>query len=152
VLAGQSSPDASEILPDLRSSGARAETLGEWLNIHEYLVHILRKFQADLNPLRVHGEEIVAPFRGEGDPFPSWFRSAGEKLKVLRCTFADTEMESKPVKSLLIANLDSGLLGDVYREDSIQIEPGADHFDLFLPARINRHLSEMVQELATVSD
>jgi serine/threonine protein kinase len=152
VFAGQSSPDASEILPDLRSSGARAETLEEWLNIHEYLVYLLRKFQADLTPLRIHGEEIVAPFRGEGDPFPGWFRSAGEKVNVLRCVFADTEMESKPVKSLLIANLDSDILGDAYREDSIQIEPGADHFDLILPARINRHLSEMVQELTTVSE
>jgi serine/threonine protein kinase len=152
VLAGQTSPDASEILPSLRKNAARAETIGEWLNIHEYLVYILRKFQSDLSPLRVHGQEIVAPFRDGGNPFPSWFRMATGKARTLRCVFADTEMESKPVKRLLVANLDSNVLGDAYREEAIQIEPGADHFDLIHPKRVHRHLLEMLQEMQARSE
>ncbi len=147
VLAAQTSEAATEILPHLRDSGAGATTLGEWLNIHEYLVRILRKFQSDLRPLRKQGQDIIEPFLDGGDPFPGWFRATAERVNVVRCVFADTEMESRPVQSLLLANLDSGLLGNDYREDSIQIEPGADHFDLLSPERVNRHLAELLQEV-----
>jgi serine/threonine protein kinase len=144
ALAGQASENASEILPHLRAAGARAASLGEWLNTHEYLVDILRKFQRDLAPLRRLGQEVIRPFQQGGDPFPGWYREACRRVRALRCVFADTELESRPAQQVLLAHLDTGVLGDCYTEESIVIEAGADHFDLIAPERINRHLAEIL--------
>ncbi len=76
-----------------------------------------------------------------------WFRETSESVRALRCLFADTELESRPARDLLLANLDSGVLGTRYREDSIHIEPGADHFDLVSPDTVNRHLGELIDSL-----
>ncbi len=147
VLAGQTSPGASEILPGLLTSAGRAADLGEWLNTHEYLVRMLRKFQSDLHVLRRHGQDVISPFEGDGDPFPQWFRETSGKVRSLRCVFADIELERTPVKRLLLAHRDSGVLGERCREDSIRIEPGADHFDLMSPGIVNRHLGKLIESL-----
>ncbi|MEE8550492.1 MAG: serine/threonine-protein kinase [Gemmatimonadota bacterium] len=148
VIAGLSSETGSEILPDLQATGARAATLAEWLNLHEYLVNILRKFQSDLHPLRRYAQEVVRPFQAGADPFPGWYQKVSRRVKVLRCVFGEAEMEAKAVQRLLLAHLDSGVLGDRYREDSIVIEPDADHFDLMSPERVNRHLDQMVAAIS----
>jgi len=150
VLARQTSDTGDEILPDLRASGADAASLAEWLNLHEYLVTMLRKFQSDLRPLRRHGQDIVRPFEAGDSPFPRWFQAASGHVDILRCVFADTEMEAEAVQQLLFDHLDSGVLGEHYSEESIQIEPGADHFDLIAPERANRHVAEIVAHLRGV--
>ncbi len=147
VLAGQTTPGASEILPGLLISAGSAADLDEWLNTHEYLVRMLRKFQSDLHVLRRHGQDVIDPFQEDGDPFPRWFRETSRRIRALRCVFADTKMESRPVKNLLLAHRDSGVLGTRYHEGSIRIEPGADHFDLMSPAIVNRHLGELIGSL-----
>jgi serine/threonine protein kinase len=147
ALASLSSEHGTEMLPHLRASGAQAANLGEWLNVHEYLVNILRKFQHDLRLLQRHGEEVVRPFQDGGNPFPDWYKAACSRVKALRCVFADTEMETRPVRQLILAHLEEGVLGECYNEKSIMIEPDADHFDLLDPQRIKRHLAEM---LATI--
>lgn len=147
VLAGQTTPEASEILPGLLKSAGSAADLGEWLNTHEYLVRMLRKFQSDLHVLRRHGQDVIAPFERGGDPFPGWFRETSLSVRALRCVFADTEMERQPVKNLLLAHQASGVLGERYHDDSIRIEPGADHFDLMSPGVVNRYLGEMIGSL-----
>lgn len=147
VLAAQASERASEILPELRTTGTKAADLAEWLNIHEYLVRILRKFQSDLHVLRRHGQDIITPFLEGEDAFSSWFREASGRVRVLRCVFADTPLESRPVRRLLVANLDSGVLGERYHEDAIRIERGLDHFDLLSPDVLNRYLGEIIEAL-----
>jgi hypothetical protein len=145
ALARQSSSADTELLAELRKAGATAATLGQWLDVQEYLVMILRKFHSDLEPLRRHGQDIVRPFLEGGNPFAHWYRAVSPTVKALRCVFADNEVEGDPARRLLLAQLDSGLLGPHYREDSIVIEPGTGHFDLLRAEVVQRHLGELVE-------
>jgi len=43
-----------------------------------------------------------------------------------------------------VRNLDSGILGDRYRDDALVIEPRADHFDLLDPALLRRHVDDVL--------
>jgi pimeloyl-ACP methyl ester carboxylesterase len=144
ALAQHVSSTEQEILAELRKAGATTPTLNQWLDVHEYLVTILRKFHSDLSPLRRHGQDIVRPFLEDPDTFARWYRDVSPRLKALRCVFADNEMEAEPVRRLLLANLDTGLLGKHYREDTIVIEPSAGHFDLLKPEVLRRHLDVLV--------
>ena len=51
------------------------------------------------------------------------------------------------LSSLRIQNLDERIFGPWYREDSVVIEPGTDHFDLNRPELVLRHVEEMVRTL-----
>ncbi|MEO7858345.1 MAG: serine/threonine-protein kinase, partial [Gemmatimonadaceae bacterium] len=136
------------LLDGLRSLSTGADTLHEWLNIHEYLVATLRKFGGDIAPLRRYSADIVEPFEAEGaSPFPTWYRSASARVRRLRCVFEDTAMIEGPLRALRIQNMDERIFGPWYREDSIVIEPGTDHFDLNRPELVLRHVEEMVRML-----
>src|SRR6185503_12460120 len=63
VLA-QLSPERPETLvAELRRLGDSTATLDEWINIHEYLVKVLRKFQGDIGVLQRAAADIVRPLR-----------------------------------------------------------------------------------------
>jgi serine/threonine protein kinase len=136
------------MLEVLRSLGASADTLHDWLNIHEYFVTTLRKFGSDVAPLRRFSAGIVEPFAAGGEtPFAAWYRAASGRVRRLRCVFEDTEMLNRPLRELRLRNLDERLLGASYRDDSIVTEPGTDHFDLIQPDLVLRHVEEMVRAL-----
>jgi pimeloyl-ACP methyl ester carboxylesterase len=145
ALARQSSSAEAELLGELRKAGDAVTTLGQWLDVQEYLVMILRKFHADLQPLRRHGQDIVRPFLEDEHAFARWYRAVSPRLKALRCVFADTEMEAEPARRLLLAHMDCGILGPHYREDSVVVEPGTGHFDLLRSDVVRRHLDEVVR-------
>jgi hypothetical protein len=63
--------------------------------------------------------------------------------------FSDTPLETAPLRRLMLAHLDSGVLGEHYREDSIVIQEKADHLDLKRPEVTNEHLSWLVKRLQT---
>ena len=64
-----------------------AQTIEEWLNIHEYLVRVLRKFHGSMEVLRLHSSELVQPFESGGDAvFVEWFRAATARGKAVRRT------------------------------------------------------------------
>jgi pimeloyl-ACP methyl ester carboxylesterase len=147
ALAQQSSSADTGLLAELRKAGATASTLGQWLDVHEYLVMILRKFHSDLQPLRRHGQDIVRPFLEDENTFAVWYRAVGPRVAALRCVFADTELEAEPARRFLLAHVDTGLLGPHYREHSIVIEPGTGHFDLLRPEIVHRHLGDLVAAL-----
>jgi len=48
------------------------------------------------------------------------------------------------VSAVRLLNLDTGALSNAYREDSIAIEPDADHFDLLDSARLAPQLDALV--------
>ena len=149
LLARMDAGDPRRMLEGLRSLGAGADTLHDWLNIHEYLVSTLRKFGGDIGPLRRYAADIVEPFASEGgeSPFPTWFRLASARVRHLRCVFEDTAMIEEPLRALRLQNLDERIFGPRYREDAVVTEPGTDHFDLNRPEVILRHLEEMVRSL-----
>ena len=148
-LLGRIDADDPRLTLDVvRSLGAGAENLHDWLNIHEYLVTTLRKFGRDVAPLRRYAADIVEPFAaGDGSPFTTWYRAASARVRRLRCVFEDTEMLDRPLRELRLRNLDERIFGARYREDSIVTEPGTDHFDLIRPELVLRHVDEMVHAL-----
>ena len=149
LFVRMSGGDPARVLADLRSLGTSAESLDEWLNIHEYLVATLRKFHGDLAPLLRFSADIVQPFAAAGDtnPFADWYRRASGRVRVLRCVFEDTDEIDRPLRQLRLRNLDAGVLGPHHREDAIVVDPGTDHFDLVDPERMLRHVDEVVAAL-----
>lgn len=148
LFARMGGADPKSVLEDLRSLGAGSDTLDDWLNVHEYLVATLRKFHDDVSPLRRFSADIVRPFAERGEnPLAEWYRVASGRVRRLRCVFEDTEMINRPMRELRLRNLDERILGAHYREDSIVIEPGTDHFDLIQTERVLRYVEEMVGEL-----
>ena len=71
-----------ERIADLRRLGDSAISLDEWLNIHEYLVKVLRKFEGDIGVLQRSAADIVWPLKEMPgfDVFARWFRGARECL------------------------------------------------------------------------
>jgi serine/threonine protein kinase/esterase/lipase len=140
--------DPQRVLAALRTLVPRAETLDDWLNIHEYLVTTLRKFQGTVAPLRRFSADIVRPFESAGrSPFVTWLRVGSERVRRLRCVLEDIDMVNRPLRELRLRNLDEDVFGPHYREDSIVTEPGTDHFDLVGTGLILRHVEEIVADL-----
>jgi hypothetical protein len=125
--------------------GAEARTLQEWLDIHEYLVEIFRKFHGDINVLTGYAEEVVGPFPGD-DParFVEWYRTAADAVAHLTCVFSDSESSNPVVHDLKLQNLDRGIFGPRHRKNSIVIEPNASHFDLADPDRLLSYVEAVV--------
>jgi hypothetical protein len=148
VLARLGSDTPEAILRDLQRVGAGAGTLEEWLTINEYFVKIFRKFGRSIAPLRSYALDIVKPFETEPlMPFIEWYRAASANVRNLRCVFEDSDTCNTLVRELVLKHLDDQILGDHYREDSIVTDPETNHFDLFEPARVARHLDVMVESL-----
>jgi len=90
-------PEHPEIsISELRRLGDSANSLDDWLNIHEYLVKVLRKFEGDISVLQRSAADIVRPFRGEPGfgVFARWFRGARERFGVENRTGATETRES----------------------------------------------------------
>ena len=134
------SGDETQILADLQRFGTGARTLEEWLKINEYLVTTFRKFDFDLGAVRLFSQEIVHVFEHDPDAFVRLFNESGKRVPVLRCVWEDAELCVSLVQELRMRNLDSGVLGARYREDSLQIESGLGHFDLLEPECVRKHV------------
>ena len=138
------------ILGDLRQFAADARSLHEWLNVNEYLVRTLRKFQADSDVLQRYAADMVRMYEERGmDQFIDWFRAATEQVQQVLLVFEDTDTIRRLLQQLRLRNLDEGVLGDKYRDDSLVIESGADHFDLTDPDRLVKHIDDLLDRLAT---
>src|SRR5205823_8846416 len=105
-------------LPDctIRRIGRRVEDrflLDDWLNIQEYLVKVLRKFQGDIGGLQRAAADIVRPFHDEPgcEVFARWFRGARERGRVLRLVFSNDSGSKSALARLRLENLDRGILG-----------------------------------------
>ncbi|MGI8424367.1 MAG: alpha/beta fold hydrolase [Chloroflexota bacterium] len=145
LFARMTGEDSRDIVRDLQSLGATAQTLGDWLNVHEYLVRSLRKFRRDIAPVRRLASDIVAPFETEGEHvFAEWYRTASARVGCLRCVFEESDSNMKALRDIRLRNLDEGILGENFREDSIVTVPNVDHFDLLQAERVLRYVDEMV--------
>jgi serine/threonine protein kinase len=146
VLANLSAEHPEMSVTDLRRLGESARSLDEWLNIHEYLVRVLRKFQGDIRVLQRAAADIVRPFRDEPgfEVFARWFRGARERVRVLRLVFSNDAGSSAALARLRLENLDSGILGGEFPESAIRVSANADHFDLMLAEHVLRHVDELV--------
>lgn len=153
VFAKLHGGDEEALLGDLRQFATGANSLHEWLNVHEYMVRTLRKFQADAEPLQRYNADVFGAFQRRGiDQFIDWYRNAATQVRQVVFVFEDTEICNRLVQDLRLRNLDEGVLGERYRDDSLVIEPGADHFDLADPERLTKYIDETLACLAADPD
>ena len=152
ALATLKDRDDAALLDILRSVSSGASSLDEFVNLCNYTVSVVPTFRHDVAPLRTFGAAISAPFMTERlTPFAEWYRDAVAKGRQLRCVFEDTPMFRDLVRELQLRNLDEGLLGPNYREGSLVVEAGTNHFDLIDPIRVEEHVRALVARLTDSS-
>src|SRR5215470_2724801 len=137
----------------LRGLGDSAASLDEWLNVEEYLVKVLRKFQGDIGVLQRTAADIVRLFSetpGFG-VFARWFRGARERVRALRVVFSSDPRTRAALARLKLDNLDEGILGGEFPEDIITVSKNVDHFRLMATEHVVRQVDELVAEGRAVS-
>lgn len=147
VLAGLS-PEHPEIsVAELRQLGDSARSLDEWLNIHEYLVRVLRKFQGDIGVLQRAATDMVRPLQDAPgfQAFARWLQGATERVRVLRLVFSNASRSV--LAQLRLDNLDSGILGGEFPESAIRVSAKADHFDMISTQYLLQQINELVADL-----
>jgi DNA-binding winged helix-turn-helix (wHTH) protein len=149
VLAGLAPEHAEVSVADLRRLSESAGSLEQWLNIHEYLVRVLRKFQGDIGVLQRAAADIVRPFRETPgfETFARWFRGARNRVQILRLVFPKDSVSVAALARLRLENLDSGILGREFPETAIRLSDRADHFDLMSEKDVLRQVDELVAEM-----
>ena len=153
ILARMNPDDPTRLLADLRTLGADSRILDDWVDVHEYLVRIFRKFHGDIGVLQRFASDLVRPFTEPGEAtFAGWFRTATARVREVRCVFESTGVTSRAAQALRLRNLDTGILGPRYREDSIVIESDASHFELMSPIRLFHHIDDIVTRLRKGGD
>lgn len=139
-------PDVS--IAELRRFGETAESLDDWLNVHEYLARVLRKFQGDMGVLQRAAADIVGPFKDTQGfaTFAQWFKGARQRVPALRFVFSSDSGCQAALARLKLENLDTGILGNDFPESIITVAPDVDHFELMGPESVAAHVDEVVTE------
>jgi serine/threonine protein kinase len=148
VLAKLAPNNPEVSIAELRRFGETADSLDDWLNIHEYLVRVLRKFQGDMGVLQRAAADIVGPFKDtpEFETFAQWFKSARQRVPALRLVFSRDPGCQAALARLKLKNLDTGILGEEFPESIITVAPDVDHFELMAPESVAAHVDEVVTD------
>ncbi len=140
VLAGIS-PDRPEIsIADLKRMGDSAASLEDWLNMQDYLVKVLRKFQGDLGVLQRAATDIVRQFSETPgfEVFARWFKGARQRVPTLRLVISNDSSYQAALAHLKLQNLDNGILGEEFPEGMITVSGSPDHFGLMAAEHVLR--------------
>src|SRR5438270_242221 len=82
----------TELLAGLRTFGEDARALGGWLNTHEYLVKVFRKFRSDIGALTRMSREVVGPVEGTGLlTFVERYNGVSHLGPAMRVVFSDRD-------------------------------------------------------------
>jgi serine/threonine protein kinase len=115
ILAQLCTDTPTQVIEKLQTLSAGTRSLNEWLNVHEYLVRVLQKFQGNMDVLTQFAAEIVQPFEGAGlDLFARRFRSATSAIAYVRHIFSGAGVsnpEAEEIARVKLANLDTDSLG-----------------------------------------
>ena len=152
LLAGIDLDHPEMSIAKLRGLGDSATSLDNWLNVQEYLVKVLRKFQSDIGVLQRTAADIVLPFKETPGfrVFAQWFRGARERVRALRLVFCNDSLTCAALARLKLENLDEGILGGEFPKDIIAVL-NADHFDLIATEHVLRQVDELVVEARAAS-
>jgi pimeloyl-ACP methyl ester carboxylesterase/predicted Ser/Thr protein kinase len=148
VLAGIS-PDRPEVsIADLKRLGDSAASLEDWLNMQDYLVKVLRKFQGDIGVLQRAATDIVRPFSENPgfEVFARWFKGARKRLPTLRLVISNDSSYQAALARLKLQNLDNGILGEEFPEDLITVSGSPDHFGLMAAQHVLGQVDKIVAE------
>src|SRR3984957_18827113 len=148
VLAGIS-PDRPQVsIADLKRLGDSAASLEDWLNMQDYLVKVLRKFQGDIGVLQRAATDIVRPFSENPgfEVFARWFKGARKRVPTLRLVISNDSSYQAALAHLKLQNLDNGILGEEFPEDMITVSGSPDHFGLMAAQHVLHQVDELVAE------
>jgi len=148
VLAGIS-PDHPQVsIADLKRLGDSAASLEDWLNMQDYLVKVLRKFQGDIGVLQRAATDIVRPFSENPgfEVFARWFKGARKRVPTLRLVISNDSCYQAALAHLKLQNLDNGILGEEFPEDMITVSGSPDHFGLMAAQHVLHQVHELVAE------
>jgi len=143
-------PDQPDMwIGNLQRYGDTAASLDEWLNIHEYLVKVLRKFHGDIGVLQRVTADIVRPFTEKPgfEVFARRLTGARERVPSLGLVFSDASSTRTTLARLKLENLDRGVLAGEFPEGVITVSPNTDHFDLMTTERVLRQVDELVVDV-----
>ena len=154
LLAGIDPAHPELSIAKLRGLGDSAASLDEWLNVEEYLVKVLRKFQGDIGVLQRAAADIVRLFSETPgfEVFARWFCGARERVRALRVVFSSDPRTRAALARLKLDNLDKGILGGEFPGDMITVSKNVDHFKLMATEHVVRQVDELVTEARAVSD
>ena len=149
VLAGIAADRPEVSIAELKRLGDSATSLDDWLNMHDYLVKVLRKFQGDIGVLQRAAADIVRPFseRPGFEVFARWFKGARERVPALRLVISNDSGYQAALARLKLENLDNGILGEEFPESMITVSGSRDHFGLMAAERVLRQVNELVAEM-----
>lgn len=146
IFARMEQSEPPGIPDDLLNLGGTSATLDEWLDVHEYLVTALRRCQGIVTALQPFSRDLCEPFQQPAQRvFEEWYKGASQRVKVVRCIFAEEESVRKEVWRLRTGGTE--LLGPRYKAGSIRTEPGRKHFALFDPTYVLDQVDDLLREL-----
>ena len=148
VLAGLATDRPEVPIAELKRLGDSASSLDDWLNMHDYLLKVLRKFQGDIGVLQRAAADIVRPFceRPGFEVFARWFKGARERVPALRLVISNDSVYQAALARLKLENLDNGILGEEFPESMITVSGSRDHFGLMAVERVLRQVDELVSD------
>jgi serine/threonine protein kinase len=148
VLAALAADRPEVSVAELKRLGDLASSLDDWLNMQDYLVKVLRKFQGDIGVLQRAAADIVRPFSENPgfEVFARWFKGARERVAALRLVISNDSSYQAALARLKLENLDNGILGGEFPEGMIMVSGSADHFGLMAAERVLRQVDELVAD------
>jgi pimeloyl-ACP methyl ester carboxylesterase len=145
-LARLASNREDEIIEAIREFGHTVGSLRDYLTVCEYMVTGFQKFQSDIECLKQFAIGIVTPFDVRGwDQFPLWYRATTRRVRHPRFIFSRYEFDA--LDRILRHHLESNVLGDDFREDTI-VRENVSHLDLSDPELMLRHAAEAIEAIA----
>jgi pimeloyl-ACP methyl ester carboxylesterase len=136
------------ILDLAREVAGAMDSPQEWVEVTPYLVELVRKFHADIDSLRDHSRDIIAPFLCGGDsPLAGWYRAARAAGVGVRMVFAGAEgSERQALRRLMLDHVDRRVLGPDFADADIVVEPDTLHMGLIAADIIERHLEAILSD------
>ena len=148
VLAEIAADRPEVSIAELKRLGDSVSSLDDWLNMQDYLVKVLRKFQGDIGVLQRAAADIVRPFSEKPgfEVFARWFKGARERVQALRLVISNDAAYQATLTRLKLENLDNGILGGEFPEGMITVSGNTDHFGLMAAERVLQQVDELVVE------
>jgi len=131
--------DPAGAFETVRTVSGYADTLDEWLIMHDYLIRSFGKFASDPAALQ-HFAQTYVDFLDE-DSFFEFFRTAVDRVRYVRCIFGKDDTADSD--RALERHISDHALGDRYSEEMIAIV-STGHIDLKKAAVVLPCVEEIV--------
>jgi len=148
ALAKIQSNQSDDVLDVIRQIGGKAQTIHEWLRLHQYMVKVFGKFRDDVSFLKDFAAQAVDNFPNETtESFAGWYKAALDSVKLIQYVFSNDPGGESLLKELLHENMKNNILGKWYRTGMLKYEAGIDHFGLIELENLSRYIERLANEI-----